>query len=190
MSRKIWFQPGWRPFYFGDHLNLERKTVWISVKTFYFWRSPKFGHKNRLNLNEDQPKSGSRSFDVVSSLQNSPPNANSWLRVCLHTILAKANVIFCGQRSSMMYVCSYLMTLGRNGLHLEMLKPICLNQAPSHYDNLSAAKKNGEVICGKVMNSWWIFKFSDLFFIIFQFNLAVGSKPLKLLPASTKIATK
>ena len=29
----------WRPFFFGEHLNLDRKTVSISVKTF-FWRTP------------------------------------------------------------------------------------------------------------------------------------------------------
>ena len=39
---------------------------------FFFWRSPKFGQKNRLNLIYDRLKPGSRSFDVVFSLQNSP----------------------------------------------------------------------------------------------------------------------
>ena len=37
---------------------------------FLFWRSPKFGQKNQLNLSEDRSKSGSRSLEVVSSLQN------------------------------------------------------------------------------------------------------------------------
>ena len=76
-----------RPFFFffflGDHLKLDRKTVPILVKTFFLGggRSPYFGQKNRLNLIKDRSKSRSRSFDVVSSLQNSPPpNANSWLR--------------------------------------------------------------------------------------------------------------
>ena len=50
----------------------------------FFWRSPKFGQKNRLNLSEDRSKCGSRSFDVVSSLQNStPPTANFWLPACM-----------------------------------------------------------------------------------------------------------
>ena len=49
-----------------------QKKVPISVKTFFFWRSSEFGLKNRLTLSEDQRKSGSRSFDVASSLQNSP----------------------------------------------------------------------------------------------------------------------
>ena len=42
-----------------------------------------FGHENRLNLINDRSKSGSRSFGVVFSLQNSPPAyANSSLRAC------------------------------------------------------------------------------------------------------------
>ena len=38
----------------------------------FFWRSPDFGQKNRLHLCENQPKYGSTSFDVVSSLRNTP----------------------------------------------------------------------------------------------------------------------
>ena len=50
----------------------------------FFGRSPHFGRKIRLYLIKDRLKSGSRSFDVFSSLQNSPPpNANFWLRACL-----------------------------------------------------------------------------------------------------------
>ena len=77
----------------GQELNMDQKN-WVSawMKTFFFrspkfglknrpnfgedlffWRSSEFGLKNRLNLSEDQRKSGSRSFDVVSKLQNSPP---------------------------------------------------------------------------------------------------------------------
>ena len=83
-DQKTGLQPGWRPFFFfGDHPNLKRKTVSISVKTFFFWRSPKFRQKNRLNLIADRSKSGSRLFDVVSSLQNSPLTANFWLHTCL-----------------------------------------------------------------------------------------------------------
>ena len=33
-----------------DHLILDGKTLWISVKTFFFWRSLVFGRKNALNL--------------------------------------------------------------------------------------------------------------------------------------------
>ena len=41
-------------FFFGDHLMLDRKTVSISEKTFFFLlRSPDFGQKNRLNFSED-----------------------------------------------------------------------------------------------------------------------------------------
>ena len=92
-TRKTGSQPGCLFFAFGDHLNfdgitvsispksffflvylnLERKTVSILLDTFFFWRSPMFGHENRLNLINDRSKSGSRSFGVVFSLQNSPP---------------------------------------------------------------------------------------------------------------------
>ena len=41
-------------FFFGDHLNLERKTVSITVKTFFFFlRSPKSGEKNRFDFKKD-----------------------------------------------------------------------------------------------------------------------------------------
>ena len=39
----------------------------------FFWRSPEFGRKNRLNLIKARLKSGSKSFNVFSSFQNSPP---------------------------------------------------------------------------------------------------------------------
>ena len=45
----------------------------ISTKKPFLGGSPKFGQKKRLNLRKDQPKSGSSTFDVVSSLRNSPP---------------------------------------------------------------------------------------------------------------------
>ena len=45
----------------------------LAEDRFFFLTSPKFGQKNRLNLSEDRLKSGSRSFDVAHSLQNSPP---------------------------------------------------------------------------------------------------------------------
>ena len=65
------------------------KSVSISVKTFFFWRSPVFGRKirlnfqfwpknpsqfriNRLNLIQEQWKFGSRSLTVVSLFQKSP----------------------------------------------------------------------------------------------------------------------
>ena len=101
LTRKTRLQTGWRPFFlflsfcFGDHLNLERITVSISAAFFFleitwiwrkqtsqfqwrpffifFLRSPTFGEKTRLNLTGDQSKCGSRLFDIVSSLQNSPP---------------------------------------------------------------------------------------------------------------------
>ena len=72
-NKKTGFQLGWRLFCWG-HVNLNWKSVPISVDTFIFcWRSPIFGDKNRLNSIEDRLKSRSRSFDVASSLQNTPP---------------------------------------------------------------------------------------------------------------------
>ena len=37
-----------KTFFFWDHHNLDRNTVSIWVKTFFFWRSPQFGQKKRL----------------------------------------------------------------------------------------------------------------------------------------------
>ena len=105
---RIWLkdqsQFRWRPFFFfffGDHLNLGRKNVWISEfgrkislnfgeDLFFFWRPPDFGRKNvwiseisekfRLNfrtncvkLNQEQWKFGSRSFALFSSFKIAPP---------------------------------------------------------------------------------------------------------------------
>ena len=39
----------------------------------FFWRSPHFGQKIRLKLIKIRLKSGARSHDVFSSIQNSPP---------------------------------------------------------------------------------------------------------------------
>ena len=46
-----------RSFFFGDHLNLDKITVSISVKTiffFFFRRSSEFGQNNRFNFGEDR----------------------------------------------------------------------------------------------------------------------------------------
>ena len=51
----------------------------LAEDLFFFWRSPKFRQKNRLNLSKDRPKSDTRSFAIVSSL----PIANSWLHAWL-----------------------------------------------------------------------------------------------------------
>ena len=78
----------------GHHLKLLRKTDWILLKTFFFeitwfwtekpikiwWRpffflrSPYFGRKNQPTQSDQSSiKIWARSFDVFSSLQNSPP---------------------------------------------------------------------------------------------------------------------
>ena len=67
-TRKTGFQPCWRPFFWTE------KPSQVLWRPFFLWRSPIFGHKNLLNLIQDRSKSWSRSFDVVSSLQNSPPH--------------------------------------------------------------------------------------------------------------------
>ena len=50
-----------------------RKLGFSLAEDLFFLRSPDFGQQNGLNLSEDRPKSGSRSFDVVSILRKSPP---------------------------------------------------------------------------------------------------------------------
>ena len=74
LSRKSGFQPVGGPF-FEDHFILDGKTVSIWEKTFFGGRRGEitlYWTENRLNLIKDQSKSGSRLFDSVSSLQNSP----------------------------------------------------------------------------------------------------------------------
>ena len=93
----------WRSFFFGDHLILSRKNVWISefgrkislnlgeVLFFFFFGdhlilggknlwiselSEKFRlnfRTNRVKLIQEQWKFGSRSFALFSLFQNSPP---------------------------------------------------------------------------------------------------------------------
>ena len=64
---------------------------------FFVWRLSKLGQKNQLNLIEDRLKCGSRSFDVVSSLQNSSPHCKflaTRLAVMLQlTVVAKTKFI-------------------------------------------------------------------------------------------------
>ena len=75
---KLAFSLTWRPSFFFFF------PIWRSSKVgqknrlnlseeLFFLSSPKCGQKNQLNLSEDRSKFGSRSFEVVSSLQNSPP---------------------------------------------------------------------------------------------------------------------
>ena len=40
-------------FFFGEHLNLDRKTVQISGKTFFFGEHLNSGRKNRLNFDRE-----------------------------------------------------------------------------------------------------------------------------------------
>ena len=82
LTRKNGFQPVLRSFFFEIILIWTKKRPNFGEDLFFGrrGRSSYFGQKNRPNLITDRSKSGSRSCDVVSSLQNSPPNANSWLR--------------------------------------------------------------------------------------------------------------
>ena len=77
-----WFWTGefWqRPFFFEDHLILDRKILWISAKTFFFG--------DHLVFTEQLPQSKSRLIKIRVKflygwikLQKSPPFAKSWLR--------------------------------------------------------------------------------------------------------------
>ena len=100
----------WVPKLWRSCRDSARRTVWISdfgrkirlnfVEDLFFWRSPVFGRKNRLNfrfrpkkpsqfrinrlnLIQEQRKFWSRSLAVVSLFQKSPPFSKSWLRACL-----------------------------------------------------------------------------------------------------------
>ena len=79
MDQKNWVS-AWMKTFFFEITKFGQKNRLNIGEDLFFLRSSKFGLKNRLNLSENQQKSGSRSFDVVSSLQTAPPNANSWLR--------------------------------------------------------------------------------------------------------------
>ena len=85
---EVWWEEIWNLKWYGPEklfLSLDEdlffyETTWIwTEKPFqfrwspFFWRSPKFGLKNRLNLSEVQWKSGSRSFDVVPPQKQPPP---------------------------------------------------------------------------------------------------------------------
>ena len=59
----MWFRPEKLGFSLSEYLFF----------FFFFWRPFQFGQKNWLNLMKDRSKPGLRLFDVVSSLQNSPP---------------------------------------------------------------------------------------------------------------------
>ena len=67
----IWTTKCGSHFFFRGHTNLEKNLNF--GENLFFWKSPKYEQKNRLNLLEDQSKSGSRLFDFVFSPQNSPP---------------------------------------------------------------------------------------------------------------------
>ena len=70
-TRKTGFQLDKDLFFLRSPKFGQKNQLNFSVDLF-FLRSRKFGQKNRLNLSEDQSKCGSRSFHVVSSLQNNP----------------------------------------------------------------------------------------------------------------------
>ena len=122
MTSRSGCQYTWRPFFFfwrsldfgqknalnfGEDLFLDRKTFWITAKTFFFyflfWRSLDFGQKNTPNFGEDlffsffwrspgfhwtiasiqfktNENSGQVSFTVEWNFKKSPPFAKSWLR--------------------------------------------------------------------------------------------------------------
>ena len=63
------------PFFFfsGDHLNLDRKTVSISVKNFFGLIWPKFGRKNHLNLSKDQSSQNQGQDRLILSLASKRP---------------------------------------------------------------------------------------------------------------------
>ena len=63
-------------FFFGDHLILGGKNVWISELSEKFCL--KF-RANRVKLIQEQWKFGSRSFALFSLFQKSPPFSKSWL---------------------------------------------------------------------------------------------------------------
>ena len=74
----------WRPFFlfFGDHLSLGGKNLWISELSEKFRLNFR---TNRVKLIQEQWKFGSRSIALFSLFQNSPPFSKSWLRACLST---------------------------------------------------------------------------------------------------------
>ena len=106
-------------FFFGDHSIVDRKTLWIVVKTFFFleiawfwtekrsefwWRPFFFGDHlilDRktvwicLNPIENKWKFGSSSFTVESNFKKSlPPFAKSWLRDWIRLILSYLKVAY------------------------------------------------------------------------------------------------
>ena len=68
----------WRtPFFFGEHLGLGGKNLWICEKVRLNFPA------NRVKLIQEQWKFGSRSFAHFSLFQNSFPFSKSWLRAWL-----------------------------------------------------------------------------------------------------------
>ena len=70
-------------FFFGDHLILGGKKLWISEVSEKFRLNFR---ANRVKLIQEQWKFGSRSFAHFSLFQNSPPFSKSWLRAWLYQI--------------------------------------------------------------------------------------------------------
>ena len=52
---------------------MDRKTVLILVKTFFWGGSPKFGRKNHLNVSEDQTKPGQDRLILCKASKTAPP---------------------------------------------------------------------------------------------------------------------
>ena len=88
---------GFRPkilfffFFFGDHLILGGKNLWISELSEKFRLNFR---TNRVKLIQEQWKFGSRSIALFSLFQNSPPFSKSWLRAwCRYFLFLTLRVI-------------------------------------------------------------------------------------------------
>ena len=116
--------------FFGGHLNLDRKMLWILVKpflvkfgetfffffefgefgeTFFFLRLLKFRRKTRLNVSEDQLISRSRSFALLFASKTPSPKPNSWLPYSLKCLFFRASMsVLAFYLFSMTCVCNSL----------------------------------------------------------------------------------
>ena len=103
---------------------LAKKSVSISVKTFFFWRPSVFGRKKRLNFRAfreissqfwDKPcETDSRTMNIrvkvvctFLSLSKKPPFSKSWLRACPSVIRLNKLVYLLKSTNFDIFICNF-----------------------------------------------------------------------------------
>ena len=126
------FLKRWRPFFIflfcGDHLNSDRKTISISMQTFFFWDHLNLEWRNRFIWVKANKNLGQDCLMLLPVSKTAPPPMqNSWLRACQSIPVDPTGFHLCcslvtGSKNKICLGLSPAVFRSRPGLRLSDLK--------------------------------------------------------------------